>query len=231
MILPGLRTLRDLLHQPVVLHAFDQGRGFSNASCPERSTMVPLPGAPPVESCYAAHPHTRGANDDRSELVTLGLRPIPTRVGQTSGFAFSALTFVGPSPHAWGKRWTGRPSRCRRWAHPHKRGANQLRLGRAPPRVRPIPTRVGQTSSIRRRIRHDPGPSPHAWGKRSPHPLRPPRRPAHPHTRGANVPTRELQSAALAGPSPHAWGKRHQLRRNQAEGRPIPTRVGQTQRQ
>ena len=93
------------------------------------------------------------------------------------------------------------------------------------------------------------GPSPHAWGERPPPPTRgstartiPTRvgRTAHrlthrrgstdhPHTRGENgIATADL--IATYGPSPHAWGERPGHRRQEAETRTIPTRVGRTVR-
>ena len=156
------------------------------------------------------------------------------------------VSFLGPSPHAWGEHTTagegsqdsrtiptrvGRtqgPTACRRPSpdHPHTRGENTASEG--------SPT----TRS---------GPSPHAWGERfllllrmdvyRTIPTRVGRTPTlhphakrysdHPHTRGENA-TEEEKKWLDDGPSPHAWGELGQALAGRVGTRTIPTRVGRT---
>ncbi len=179
---------------------------------------------PPV----SAHPHTRGANQNRLPRPGQPSRPIPTRVGQTeeafanqwlvSGpsphawgklfrVAIAMNSVTGPSPHAWGKRAPRYSLAADSTAHPHTRGANEQGRRAVVGFLRPIPTRVGQTIFRKSDGASRYGPSPHAWGKR----------------KGAGG-----DELAEGGPSPHAWGKRGPDRRRIPTARPIPTRVGQT---
>ncbi len=155
----------------------------------------------------AAHPHTRGANGARAEQRPDQVRPIPTRVGQTTPSSPSA----------------GSPS-----AHPHTRGANSAATSDLVPYPRPIPTRVGQTRPVSFPAAAPVRPIPTRVGQTWKPWSHTTRRPAHPHTRGANM--HYLPARLLRPPAhPHTRGAnviRHDQPRT--DHRPIPTRVGQT---
>ena len=113
-------------------------------------------------------------------------------------------------------------------AHPHTRGANGRGVQQGGPVLRPIPTRVGHTSTQTITPEDLARPIPTRVGQTAAMMLPCGLSPAHPHTRGANVgqrlrllvhkrpiPTRVGQTSiinptrvAALGPSPHAWGKR-----------------------
>ena len=78
----------------------------------------------PTSGWSAVHPHACGADAVFVEANDLGVRFIPTRVGQTQ---------IGPQeyiPHA---------------VHPHACGADVVGGSAVEPGLRLIPTRVGQT--------------------------------------------------------------------------------------
>ena len=166
--------------------------------------------------------------------------------GENQAVGFPDCPHVGPSPHAWGKRYSwlfnsnrlrtiptcvgktspGHTPRRPSSDHPHMRGENQSKLTSEPPSI---------------------GPSPHAWGKpvsRTVDTLSSRTIPTcvgktglnavsrtadtdHPHMRGENA-TRRPMMDILSGPSPHAWGKLPELANMKYTERTIPTCVGKT---
>ena len=152
------------------------------------------------------HPHTRGENDFESRKM---------------------YSWLGTSPHAWGKRrYCHCHKPCRFGTSPHAWGKLLPLTGQAI-RGRYIPTRVGKTVANYVEVFANPGTSPHAWGKRRRVYFGAAKEPVHPHTRGENAPISVLRSS-LAGTSPHAWGKRAIPPSAPVSCRYIPTRVGKT---
>ena len=163
------------------------------------------PGQDEARGSGPVHPHVRGAHS--------GQGPRPTRVG-------------GPSPRAWGSlineyaanfsqrsipTCVGLTTTASFFAvvaavHPHVRGAHSRSTG-------------GVASPF--------GPSPRAWGSRSPRTARRSSATVHPHVRGAHLSDEERQVQAN-GPSPRAWGSPRPPSGPTLGGRSIPTCVGLT---
>jgi hypothetical protein len=155
-----------------------------------------------------AGPSPRGWGEpEEIQVVALGDRTIPTRVGRTppgerhhpaetdhphaggENYASAAMSdvVIGPSPRGWGEL--------------------AARLHRLQG-TRTIPTRVGRTGN---------GASTMTF------------RTDHPHAGGEN-PTGGGNAAGDFGPSPRGWGERHGDVTVAAGERTIPTRVGRTRR-
>ena len=198
----------------------------------------------------AVHPHVRGADGvvadvrrprprftptcvGQTERRERGRwrqgRFTPTCVGQTPWTIFHAAFVFGSPPRAWGRLRGGRTSTRKAAVHPHVRGADSQNREGVRVDDRFTPTCVGQTLKYIADTSGLSGSPPRAWGRPTPYPSGGPRRPVHPHVRGADgkrygqplpvcrfTPTcvgqthgRQPTAPGRSGSPPRAWGRLH----------------------
>ncbi len=189
------------------------------------------------------HPWGTRWHDQRRRL---GLRFIPTPVGNTSAIHCTMPRQDGSSPHPWGTRpsaearstavrfiptpvgntmmaWLVNPSDA---VHPHTRGEHAFRMSAGISLAGSSPHPWGTPGGERRRVhgqRFIPTPVGNTPRNRDgEHSAA-----VHPHTRGEHV-LPSVMTLTLAGSSPHPWGTRGIGFRIPRCSRFIPTPVGNT---
>ena len=189
------------------------GRGEHNTTTPIRATKGGSSprawGTPTTAPCgttrFTVHPHGRGEHVAHQLEHVLGLRFIPTGVGNTCR-----------------KRARG----SGRAVHPHGRGEHDrrpgspCRMGGSSPRAWGTPCGANTSNSIRRFIPTGVGNTPELDQALVLHAV-------HPHGRGEHT-KGAAQEVIEVGSSPRAWGTLKMLAGQSRRARFIPTGVGNT---
>ena len=198
----------------------------------ECSGLIPAHAGKTLPSCDGicgpwAHPRSRGENgfDSHCTLLTTGSSPLTRgKPDDVDGF------HVGPGliPAHAGKTIVVADPRDRSGAHPRSRGENLcgqvvLLLGcGSSPLTRGKPSGMNQLRDAARLIPAHAGKTPRLTGRVA-------RLPAHPRSRGENIPTRG-RVASLLGSSPLTRGKRCRVTLSVLCRGLIPAHAGKTYR-